>query len=58
MKTEREKLREARRMINDITRILRQTNAYFEGISALDEAKLKRKLKEAIHNSDRFLAAD
>ena len=58
MSTDRDKLREARRLINDLSRICRQTNAYFEGISVLDQAKVRAKLKDAIRTADRFLASN
>jgi len=52
---ERTQLREARRLINDLMKASRQTLAYFEGISILDDKKLQRILRDSIRQSDRFI---
>lgn len=51
------KLRDARRLITTLSLVCRQTAAYFDGISVLDQQKIKRNLKDAVRQSDRFLAS-
>ena len=51
----REELMAARKLINILARACRQTKAYLDGISVMDEKKVKRALQEAIKASDNFL---
>jgi hypothetical protein len=51
----RTQLRDARRLINDLMKASRQTLAYFEGISVLDDKKLQRIHRDALRQSDRFI---
>lgn len=48
---------EARRMISTMIRSLRQAHAYFDGISALDQVRMKRMLRETIRHSEQFLGS-
>ena len=50
-----DQMREARRVINALVRTCRQTQAYFEGISVMSEERIKRSLRDAIRESERFL---
>ncbi|MDA0991272.1 MAG: hypothetical protein O3A51_11045 [Verrucomicrobia bacterium] len=56
MSTDRDDLREARRLINQPALVCRQTVAYFDGISIMDKRKVRSNLQEAVRNSDRFLS--
>lgn len=46
---------EARRVIGIMIRALRQTSAYFDGISAMDQVRMKKMLRETIRQSEQFL---
>lgn len=46
---------EARRIINMLIRILRQTLTFFEGTSAMDKNRVQRLLRDAMRESDKFL---
>lgn len=48
-------LQEARKLINKLTRVCRQTITYMDGVSALDQQRLRRLIQEAVHESNRFL---
>ena len=48
---------EARRVIGAMIRALRQTNAYFDGISAMDQVRMKKMLRETIRQSEQFLGS-
>ncbi len=50
----RKQLIEARRQINKLSLACRQTVAYLDGISAMDNRRLKRSLQDAIRESERF----
>lgn len=56
MVDDRTQLREARRLLNSLNRVCRQMATYLDGISAMDEKKMKRVLQDAVRESDRFLA--
>jgi hypothetical protein len=51
------RLRDARRVITELTRACRQTLAYLDGISCLDQNRLKRALKDSVRVSDEFMRA-
>jgi hypothetical protein len=51
----RKQMAEARRHINELVRAARQTIAFFDGVSVLDEAKLRKSLREAVRTAERFL---
>ena len=55
MTNDRDQLREARRALSEMTRVCRQTAAFFEGISVLDKNRISKNLREAIRKSERFL---
>ena len=55
MTDERKQAIEARRLINVLVRVCRQTQAYFDGISVMDKNRVQRMLREAIQESERFL---
>lgn len=55
MDEDRKHLQESRRIINLLTRTCRQVNAFFDGISVLDQNRVKKMLREAIRESERFL---
>ncbi|MDA1044479.1 MAG: hypothetical protein O3C57_04565 [Verrucomicrobia bacterium] len=51
----RRQLIEARRLINKLLISCRQTVAYLDGVSALDDKRLRRGLQESIREVDRFM---
>lgn len=55
MDSARQELIEARRLINTLATTCRQVQAYLDGISVMDEVKLKRTLNKAIRQSSAFL---
>ncbi|MDA0576690.1 MAG: hypothetical protein O3B24_01165 [Verrucomicrobia bacterium] len=48
-------LLEARRLVNMLLRVCRQTLVFFEGASAMDKNRIQRLLRDAIRESDQFL---
>jgi len=50
-------LRDARRLLNMLVRTCRQTLTYFDGLSVMDKEKVKRTLRDAVRESERFLNA-
>lgn len=57
MSENQQQLVEARRMITILVRVCRQTQTYFEGVSAMDKMRVQRLLREAVRQSDQFLGA-
>ena len=50
----REELREARRVLNAMSRACRQAATFLTGVSCLDERKVRNVLKRAIQENDKF----
>lgn len=55
MTDDRKELVEARRLIGMLIRVCRQTQTYFDGISAMDEGRVKRLIRDAVRESESFL---
>lgn len=51
----RRQLMEARRLINKLHMNCRQTIAYLDGVSALDDKRLRRNIQDAMRDVDRFM---
>ena len=54
MDDDRRRTIEARRVINLLSRVCRQTVTFLDGKSCLDASRMKRVLRDAIAASDRF----
>lgn len=54
---ERKDLIEARRLISMLIRVCRQTHTFFDGISAMDQNRVKRLLRDAIRESETYLSS-
>ena len=51
----RKQLREARRHVTVLSRVCRQAMTYLQGISALDQKRLEKVLRDSVRDSERFL---
>lgn len=51
----RRQLIEARRLLNKLQTNCRQTIAFLDGVSALDNKRLKRNLQDALRDVERFM---
>lgn len=57
MSSDRKKLVEARQLINLLSRTCRQTLTYMNGISCLDQRRIKQILQDAVARSEKFIGS-
>ena len=57
MSIEQQMLVEARRVINMLNRACRQTQTFFDGVSAMDKTRVQRLLRDAVRQSEQFLGS-
>lgn len=51
----KEELREAKVLINQLSRVCRQVETFMSGASCLDENRIKRGLRDAVKAVDKFM---
>jgi hypothetical protein len=52
---DRTKLREARRVISTMIRVCRQTVTFLDGVSCLDQMRLKKLLRDSLKDADEYM---
>jgi len=55
LEEDRKQMREARRLINLLSRTCRQTLVYLDGVSCMDKTRMRNNLRNAVRASDKFI---